>query len=116
MSKTASIKKELSDILCILEGHEKIKYKYNEDQILLKFINHIQDTYKAHYMLSEGGKQVLDVIEEIDPSYARTYCITNAIKYISRYGKKDGKNLKDLLKAMHCIALLMHYDHYKTNG
>ena len=31
----------------------------------------------------------------------------NAIKYLARYGKKNGKNRKDLLKAIHYIVLLM---------
>ena len=30
------------------------------------------------------------------------------MKYLARYGKKDGKNRKDLLKAMHYIILMMY--------
>ena len=33
--------------------------------------------------------------------------VTNAIKYLCRYGKKNGHNRKDLLKAIHYIVLLM---------
>ncbi len=32
----------------------------------------------------------------------------NAIKYLCRFGKKDGRNRKDLLKAIHYIVLLMN--------
>ena len=32
----------------------------------------------------------------------------NALKYLLRYGKKDGKNKKDLLKAIHYIILMMY--------
>ena len=34
----------------------------------------------------------------------------NAIKYLARYGKKNGKNRKDLLKAVHYVILLMSED------
>ena len=37
----------------------------------------------------------------------KDFCQANAIKYLCRYGKKDGKNRKDLLKAIHYIVLLM---------
>jgi hypothetical protein len=33
--------------------------------------------------------------------------IDNSIKYLMRYGKKDGLNQKDLLKAMHYIVIAM---------
>ena len=32
----------------------------------------------------------------------------NAIKYLCRYGKKDGRNRKDLLKGVHYVILLMN--------
>ena len=34
------------------------------------------------------------------------------MKYLWRYGKKDGNNKKDLMKALHYIVLAMHVDHY----
>jgi hypothetical protein len=37
----------------------------------------------------------------------KDFCQANAIKYLCRYGKKDGYNRKDLLKAIHYIVLLM---------
>jgi hypothetical protein len=37
----------------------------------------------------------------------KDFCQANAIKYLCRYGKKSGKNRKDLLKAIHYIVLLM---------
>ena len=37
----------------------------------------------------------------------KDFCQANAIKYLCRYGKKNGKNRKDLLKAIHYIILLM---------
>ena len=37
----------------------------------------------------------------------KDFCQANAIKYLARYGKKNGKNRKDLLKAVHYVILLM---------
>ena len=37
----------------------------------------------------------------------KDFCQANAIKYLARFGKKDGRNRKDLLKAVHYIVLLM---------
>ncbi len=34
-------------------------------------------------------------------------CIDTTIKYLMRYGKKSGKNRKDLLKAAHYIVLAL---------
>jgi len=37
----------------------------------------------------------------------KDFCQANAIKYLCRYGKKNGYNRNDLLKAVHYIILLM---------
>ena len=37
----------------------------------------------------------------------KDFCQANAIKYLARFGKKDGRNRADLLKAAHYIVLLM---------
>ena len=37
----------------------------------------------------------------------KDFCQSNAIKYLCRYGKKNGKNKKDLYKAVHYIVLLL---------
>ena len=38
----------------------------------------------------------------------KDFCQANAIKYLARFGKKDGRNRKDLLKEnVHYIVLLM---------
>ena len=38
-----------------------------------------------------------------------TTCRDTAIKYLMRYGKKDGFNKKDLLKTIHYTLLLWHF-------
>jgi hypothetical protein len=34
-------------------------------------------------------------------------CIDNSLKYLMRYGKKNGSNRDDLLKAVHYIILAL---------
>ena len=57
-----------------------------------------------HYTGDKGKMQTLDLIESIGD--AEAFCRSNAIKYLSRFGKKDGKNRKDILKSAFTIV---HY-------
>lgn len=84
----------------------KIKYNYGEDKYLADITNYVNSTYGQHYV--NDGIQVIDVWQArgtLESTAADT-----AIKYIMRYGKKEGKNRKDLLKAMHYIMLMMYAD------
>jgi hypothetical protein len=82
---------------------------YREDDILQDLFNYIRGTYGEHYA---GDKN----IQLFDYWHARgklsTIAVGTAEKYLSRYGLKEGKNKKDLLKAMHYIVLAMYADHY----
>ena len=66
-------------------------------QFLNKPEDYIAKTYELHYTSDKGNYQTLDLIESIGD--AEAFCRSNAIKYLSRFGKKDGKNRKDILKA-----------------
>tara|TARA_B100001057_G_scaffold361659_1_gene364124 strand:+ start:326 stop:1216 length:891 start_codon:yes stop_codon:yes gene_type:complete len=81
-------------------------FKYNEHSMLDKAKNYIASTYGSHYT-GDKGTQTLDLIEGIGD--AEAFCRSNAIKYLSRFGKKDGKNEKDILKAIHYCTLLYHF-------
>ena len=82
-------------------------WKYNEDVILKEIREYLGGTYHAHYA-SEGSKtQTLDLIEGIGD--AEPFCRSNAIKYLSRFGKKNGKSKQDILKAIHYCILLYHF-------
>lgn len=84
-------------------------YKYSEDVYIQDIKDYVDSTYGQHYV--NGGIQVVDVWQArgtLDTTAADT-----AIKYIMRYGKKDGKNRKDLLKAVHYIMLMMYADDFK---
>ena len=82
-------------------------FKYEEDAILKQAEEYIAKTYELHYTSDKGNYQTLDLIESIGD--AEAFCRSNAIKYLSRFGKKDGKNRKDMLKAIHYCTLLYHF-------
>jgi hypothetical protein len=79
--------------------------KYNEDKIIKEISKYIESTYGEHYSIDKDGFQVQDMLRHMNID--KDFCQANAIKYLCRYGKKNGKNRKDLLKAIHYIILLM---------
>ena len=83
-----------------------MNFKYNEDNLLDDVHEYIKKTYGEHYV---GNKQIqtLDVWESM--GIAEEMCLGTIVKYAMRYGKKDGKNKKDLLKIIHYAILALHY-------
>ena len=79
--------------------------KYNEDTILHLIKDYIKSTYGEHYSTTEEGFQVMDILRNLEID--KDFCQANAIKYLMRYGKKQGRNEKDLYKAIHYIVLLI---------
>ena len=79
--------------------------KYNEERIIEEISRYIKGTYGEHYSTTKDGFQVQDMLRHLNID--KDFCQANAIKYLCRYGKKAGKNRKDLLKAIHYIVLLM---------
>lgn len=82
-------------------------FKYNEDKILKEVHEYIESTYGEHYAGGNQKIQIQDVFEQMEISEEFTRGC--AMKYLFRFGKKAGKNRKDLLKCMHYICLLYHY-------
>ena len=82
-----------------------MEYKYDEDVSIKKVVDYINSTYGQHYV-GNGDVQTVDFWESLGSleSTARD----TAIKYLARYGKKGGRNEKDLLKAIHYIILMMY--------
>lgn len=80
--------------------------KYNEEAILKEIYDYVMSTYQGHYV-GKSEIQTVDIWNTLGS--AETTCRDTAIKYLMRFGKKDGKNKKDLLKAVHYIVLLMYY-------
>ena len=81
-------------------------FKYNEDKTLREVKDYVSSTYKSHYA-NDGQTQTLDLIDSIGD--AEAFSKANAIKYLSRFGKKDGKSKFDILKAIHYCILLYHF-------
>ena len=85
---------------------KEIDYKYNEDNILKELQEYIDKTYDQHY--SHKNFQATEFV--IDSGHGEGFCIGNIMKYAQRYGKKGGKNKRDLLKVIHygIIALYIN--------
>jgi len=88
--------------------------KYHENEILEDVKEYVSSTYNGHYTGTKHeyrNVQTLDLMASRD--LASTFCQANILKYGSRYGSKDGKSKKDLLKVIHYAMLLLHFDeHY----
>ena len=90
------------------------RYKYHEDEILADIKEYVSSTYNGHYT---GTKHEFRNVQTIDLMASRdlapSFCQSNILKYGSRYGSKDGRNKKDLMKVIHYAMLLLHFDeHY----
>ena len=81
-----------------------IKYKYNEDISIHELKEYIDKTYGEHY--SKDKFQATEFI--IDSGHGEGFCIGNIMKYAQRFGKKNGKNRKDLLKVIHYGIMALH--------
>ena len=81
-------------------------FKYNEDKTLKEIKEYVASTYRSHYA-NDNKTQTLDLIDSIGD--AEAFSKANAIKYLSRFGKKDGKSKFDILKAIHYCILLYHF-------
>ena len=89
-------------------------FKYHEEEILNDIEEYVSATYRGHYT---GDTHEYRNVQTIDLMAARSlasgFCQSNILKYGSRYGSKDGRNKKDLLKVIHYAMLLLHFDdHY----
>ena len=89
-------------------------WRYSEGQILKDIQEYLSGTYKSHYTSQESKTQTLDLIEGIGD--AEPFCRSNAIKYLSRFGKKNGKSKLDILKAIHYCILLYHFSGLAKDG
>ncbi len=90
------------------------RYKYHESEIISDIEEYVSSTYNGHYT---GNTHEYRNVQTIDLMAARSlasgFCQSNILKYGSRYGSKNGKNKKDLMKVIHYAMLLLHFDeHY----
>lgn len=81
-----------------------IDYKYNEEELIKELQEYVDVTYGQHY--SQDKVQTTEFV--IDAGHGEGFCLGNVIKYTQRYGKKEGKNRKDLLKVLHYGLIALH--------
>ena len=82
---------------------DDVDYKFNEDKNIKELKRYIDGTYQSHY--SKNKFQSTEFI--VDCGHGDGFCLGNIIKYAQRYGKKNGKDRKDLLKIMHYAIIAL---------
>ena len=82
----------------------RINYKFNEDKLLQELKKYVDVTYGQHY--ASDKYQATDVI--IDSGHGEGFCLGNIMKYAKRYGNKEGKNRKDLMKILHYAIIMLN--------
>ena len=87
-----------------------INYKYNEKKLLQELSEYIDKTYGEHY--SQNKFQTTEFI--IDNGHGVGFTAGNVIKYTQRYGKKEGRNRKDILKVLHYALIMLHVHDLET--
>ena len=100
-----------------IEESEKRKmahfFKYHEKEILKDIEEYVSSTYQGHYTgKSHEYRNVQTIDLMASKELAASFCQANILKYGSRYGNKDGKNKKDLMKVIHYAMLLLHFDNH----
>jgi hypothetical protein len=83
---------------------EAIDYRYNEFQLISELEDYVNGTYNEHY--SKNKFQATEFI--IDAGHGEGFALGNILKYTQRYGNKEGKNRKDLLKVLHYALIALH--------
>ena len=89
---------------------QEIKYKFNEPDLVQEIKDYIDATYAEHY--AQGRIQTTEFIQSNGGGIEFTR--GNIIKYAQRYGKKDGRNRKDILKVLHYAIIMLHTHDIET--
>lgn len=90
-------------------------WKYNEDKILKDVEDYVTTTYHGHYCGDSAGYADIQTIDLMAAKkLAAGFCQANILKYGSRYGNKNGRNKRDLMKVIHYAMLLLHFDEHYT--
>ena len=93
------------------EYYKGISYKYAEDKILEDLKQYLDKTYGQHYKSEEAAIECFDAwiaLGDATPTFRNT-----ALKYLWRYGKKNGNNKDDLMKVLHYTFMMLYNDFYK---
>jgi len=90
---------------------EKIDYKYNEGELIKEFQEYIDLTYGQHYSMNKF--QATEFI--VDNGHGVGFTAGNVMKYVQRYGKKNGRDRQDLLKVLHYALMLLYVHDIETS-
>ena len=90
----------------------EMKYKFNEDKLLVELKKYIYNTYGQHY--ASDKYQATDVI--VDAGHGEGFCIGNIMKYAMRFGKKNGKNNLDLYKIIHYAIIAIYVNNKEQDN
>ena len=112
-STSTDIISNLNSISYLKNTNQNGFWKYEENLTLKEIEDYLTSTYHSHYTSENSKTQTLDLIESIGDAEAFTR--SNAIKYLSRFGKKNGKSKMDILKAIHYCILLYHFSGLHKN-
>ena len=79
-------------------------YEFDEGNLIQEIKEYIESTYSQHYA---KGIQTTGYIM----SHASTpdFLTGNCLKYVARYGKKNGYQRSDLMKAIHYLVLALYF-------
>jgi hypothetical protein len=104
-----SVNEQITDSVTQVEN---ISYKYAEDRIVADFKAYLDKTYGQHYKSETAQIECFDAwiaLGDSTPTFRNT-----ALKYLWRYGKKNGSNKDDLMKTLHYVLMCMYVDHYRS--
>ena len=93
---------------------DNINYKYAEDKILKDLRQYLDKTYSQHYKTEQASIECFDAwiaLGDATPTFRNT-----ALKYLWRYGKKNGNNKDDLMKVLHYTFMMLYNDFYKEKN
>lgn len=89
---------------------KKIDYRFNEEELIRQLKEYIDGTYSEHY--AKGRIQTTEFVQSNGDGIPFTR--GNIIKYAQRYGSKDGRNRKDILKVLHYAIIMLHTHDIET--
>lgn len=92
---------------------EQAPWRFGEGASLEEIEQHLLSTYdvgRDGYYVSADDKNIQTFDYWKSLGSLETTARDMVIKYVARYGRKGGRNRKDLLKAAHYLILMMHCD------
>jgi len=105
------IEKEIGEMVEKMFDGSNFQYKYAEDRMLSDLHDYLDNTYSEHYKTEDFQIECFDAwiaLGDATPTFRNT-----ALKYLWRYGKKNGNNKDDLMKALHYTLMCLYNDHYR---